>query len=250
MIVALSMKGAKFEHLWSWCPVYTLGGNLPKPRTFNRGTLKCQAPFGLANWWFVVQTSTLMKEDAEADVFTWNTLIWFPLLYRNRLQYLLLLPPGCRSWPLCRSPQTTIKEIIAKTALKENTATLSLHYSERPVWFHKLLFSFMFATPVVCSNAFPQEAEPELYSRGNSETRRQAGPHFWKLTFNFNCSFPRYFRNYSSVQTEQERKRSRSNVDFKKPWTLALVYHLVFILNIAIKTKQTLSACLLYIKAL
>lgn len=158
--------------------------------------------------------------------------------------------PGCRSWPLCRNPQSTIREIIAKPALMENAVTFSLNYSERPVWFYKLLFSFLFATPVVCSNAFPQEAEPELYSRSNSETRRQAGPHFWKLTFNFNCSFPRYFGNYSSVQTEQERKRSRSNVDFKKPWALALVYHLVFILNIAIKTKQTLSACLLYISVL
>lgn len=147
---------------------------------------------------------------------------------------------GCRSRPLFRSPQSTLMEIIAKTALRESTTTLGLNYSERPVWFHKLLFSFLFATPVVCSNAFPQEAEPELYSRGNSKTRRQAVPHFWKLTFNFNCSFPRYFGNYSSVQTEQERKRSRSNVDFKKPWTLALVYHLVFILNIAIKNKTNL----------
>lgn len=201
MMIALSMKGAKFDHLWSRCPVPTLGGNLPKPRTFKRRTLKCQVPFGLANWSCVLQTSMLLKEDTEPVLFTWNIPIWFPLPETDSNVF-CPCHLGCRSWPLCRIPQFTIKEIIEKTALVENTATLSLNFSERPVWFHKLLFSFLFAIPVFCSNAYPQGAEPELYSRGNSETRRQAGPHFWKLTFNFNCSFPRYFGNYSSVQTE------------------------------------------------
>ena len=92
--------------------------------------------------------------------------------------------------------------ILWNAALKENTATLIHDHLEKPVWFHEILFYFLLAMPVFVSNALPQKAEPELYSSGNSKTTGQAGSYFWKSTFNFNCSFPRYFGNYSSVQTE------------------------------------------------
>lgn len=130
MIDALSLKGAKFELCSHW------EATLPRPRTFKRRILKCQVlcgstvPIGslwcrpqhwrrLWSWWLYMEHSHLV-----------------PLsIQKHWLQRLLLCHLGCRFWPLCRSPQSTTKEIIAKTSFEVENSYL------KPQLFRKTDFT-------------------------------------------------------------------------------------------------------------
>lgn len=76
------------------------------------------------------------EEDSEAGDFTWNIVIWFLFLYRSTDSNVFCsCHLGCRFWPLCRSPQSTTKEIITKTSFEVENSYL------KPQLFRKTDFT-------------------------------------------------------------------------------------------------------------